>query len=63
VDDGSTNEESRRRLRKILEAISRRKKNTTMFISRIFNVLGIEEEVIDLLVSFFDVMAISPKSI
>ena len=34
-----------------------------MFISRIFNVLGIEEEVIDLLVSFFDVMAISPKSI
>ncbi len=63
MDDGSTNEESRRRLRKILEAISRRKKNTTMFISRIFNVLGIEEEVIDLLVSFFDVMAISPKSI
>jgi hypothetical protein len=34
-----------------------------MFISRIFNALGIEEEVIDLLISFFDVMAISPKSI
>jgi hypothetical protein len=34
-----------------------------MFISRIFNALGIEEEVNDLLVSFFDVMGFSPKSI